>query len=40
MVMGPGGYQPRDYLRAGLPLMLIVGTVALFLIPRAWPFAL
>ncbi len=40
MVMGPGGYQPRDYLRAGLPLMLIVGTVALLLIPRVWPFAL
>ncbi len=40
MVMGPGGYQPRDYLRAGLPLMLIVGTVALLLIPRVWPFTL
>ncbi len=40
MVMGPGGYQPRDYLRAGLPLMLIVGTVALILIPLAWPLAL
>ncbi|MDY0169261.1 MAG: SLC13 family permease [Thermoguttaceae bacterium] len=40
MVMGPGGYQPRDYLRAGLPLMLIVGAVALLLIPRVWPFGL
>ncbi len=40
MVMGPGGYQPRDYLRAGFPLMLIVGAVALILIPRVWPFAL
>ncbi len=40
MVMGPGGYQPRDYLRAGLPLMLIVGVVALTLIPYVWPFAL
>ncbi len=40
MVMGPGGYQPRDYLRAGLPLMVIVGTVALLMIPRVWPFAL
>ncbi len=40
MVMGPGGYQPRDYLRAGLPLMLIVAAVALLLIPRVWPFAL
>ncbi|MDZ7619540.1 MAG: SLC13 family permease [Patescibacteria group bacterium] len=40
MVMGPGGYQPRDYLRAGLPLMILVGTVALLLIPRIWPFTL
>jgi di/tricarboxylate transporter len=40
MVMGPGGYQPRDYLKAGLPLMLLVAAVALTLIPIVWPFAL
>lgn len=40
MVMGPGGYQPRDYLRVGWPLALLMGTVALLLIPRVWPFAL
>ena len=38
MVMGPGGYRPRDYLRAGLPLSLCVATVALLLIPIIWPF--
>ncbi len=40
MVMGPGGYQPRDYLRAGWPLALLVGAVALLLIPVWWPFEL
>ncbi len=38
MVMGPGGYRPPDYLRAGLPLTLLVGTLALILIPFIWPF--
>jgi len=40
MVMGPGGYQPRDYLRAGWPLAVLIGVTALVLIPLAWPFAL
>lgn len=38
MVMGPGGYRPRDYVRAGLPLSIIVAVVALCLIPQVWPF--
>ena len=38
MVMGPGGYHPRDYLRVGWPLTVVVAAVSLFLIPRAWPF--
>lgn len=38
MVMGPGGYRPRDYVRAGLPLTLTISTLALFLIPWIWPF--
>lgn len=38
MVMGPGGYRPVDYLRAGLPLTLIVGIAALVIIPLVWPF--
>lgn len=38
MVMGPGGYRSIDYLRAGLPLTIVVGGLALFLIPKIWPF--
>ena len=37
MVMGPGGYRPRDFLRIGLPLAVIIMLVALALIPVAWP---
>jgi di/tricarboxylate transporter len=38
MVMGPGGYRPPDYIRAGLPLSIAVGVIALILIPWIWPF--
>ncbi len=38
MVMGPGGYQPRDYARVGLPLAALLTTAALVLIPWMWPF--
>ncbi len=38
MVMGPGGYQPRDYLKAGLPLTILVMITALLIIPRVWAF--
>ncbi len=38
MVMGPGGYRPRDYVRAGLPLSIAVSLIALVLIPIVWPF--
>ena len=38
MVMGPGGYRPRDYVRAGLPLTVTISVLALFLIPWIWPF--
>ncbi|MEO8268980.1 MAG: SLC13 family permease, partial [Aureliella sp.] len=31
MVMGPGGYRPRDYIRAGLPLSITVSIIALVL---------
>ncbi len=40
MVLGPGGYRPRDYLRAGWPMVVLITTTALLLIPVAWPFAL
>ncbi len=40
MVMGPGGYHPRDYLRVGWPLALLVMITSMLLIPLVWPFAL
>jgi len=40
MVMGPGGYQPRDYLRFGWPLALLMAITALVAIPVVWPLQL
>ena len=33
LVMGPGGYRLRDYIRVGLPLALLLWVVALLVIP-------
>jgi di/tricarboxylate transporter len=38
MVMGPGGYQPRDYLKVGTPVALLMMITALVLIPLVWAF--
>lgn len=38
MVYGPGGYRFSDFLRVGGVLNILVGVVALILIPRIWPF--
>lgn len=38
MVMGPGGYKFKDYIKIGLPLNIIVGFTALLLVPAIWPF--
>ena len=38
MVYGPGGYRFRDFVRIGLPLNLVLGGVAIILIPIFWPF--
>ncbi len=40
MVMGPGGYQPRDYWKVGWPLALLMTCAALVLIPWLFPFQL
>lgn len=40
MVMGPGGYQSRDYVKVGLPLSILIGALAVFLIPKIWSFGL
>ena len=36
LVMGPGRYQPRDYLRVGLPLTLVLLPVALLALQWVW----
>ena len=38
MVMGPGGYIARDYLRMGIPIAATATITALILIPWIWPF--
>lgn len=38
IVYGPGGYRFSDYLRIGLPLNVLVGVVAVMLIPWVWGF--
>ena len=37
IVYGPGGYRFTDFVRVGLPLDLVCGTVALLTIPLVWP---
>ncbi len=37
LVMGPGGYRFTDYLKLGLPLILVVFGVAALLLPVFWP---
>jgi len=36
MVMGPGNYQPRDYLKVGLPVALVVAVVSISMISWVW----
>ncbi len=38
MVYGPGGYRFTDFMRIGAPLNLLLGIVAVILIPIVWPF--
>ncbi len=38
MVYGPGGYRLSDFLRMGIPLDLLLGVIAVILIPKFWPF--
>lgn len=37
LVMGPGGYRFRDYLRAGLPLTILLFALIVGLLPLVWP---
>jgi di/tricarboxylate transporter len=37
LVMGPGGYQFKDYIKFGLPLALVVMAIVFLLLPVFWP---
>jgi len=37
LIMGPGGYRFRDFVRFGLPLTLILFFIILLLLPVFWP---
>jgi di/tricarboxylate transporter len=37
LVMTPGGYRFNDYVKVGLPLLVIVLVVSLALVPMIWP---
>lgn len=36
-IYGPGGYRFADYLKLGIPLILLLMAVAIMLIPQYWP---
>ncbi len=40
MVQNLGGYEFRDYFRAGLPVSLVYAAAVIFLIPKLFPFQL
>ena len=37
LVMGPGGYRFRDYVKVGLPLTFLLFVVVMVLLPIFWP---
>ena len=37
MVYGPGNYRFTDFLKAGLPLTIIIFIIALLMVPHIWP---
>ncbi len=38
MVLGAGGYSFKDYVKSGLPLILIATVVSMIILPIAFPF--
>src|SRR6056297_1087087 len=38
MVLGPGGYDFKDYIKFGLPLNLAIAGVTIVFVPIVWPF--
>jgi di/tricarboxylate transporter len=37
LIMGPGGYRFKDYLKVGLPLTAVILAVTLLVLPVFWP---
>jgi di/tricarboxylate transporter len=37
LVMGPGGYRFKDYVKVGAPLTVVVFAVSVWLLPVLWP---
>lgn len=37
LVMSPGGYRFTDYMRVGLPLIILIFSVIMILLPLVWP---
>lgn len=40
MVYGPGRYRFMDFVRVGAPLTLVIFAIALWLVPKYWPFVI
>lgn len=38
MVFHPGGYRYTDFMRVGIPLNVIFWALAVWFIPKFWPF--
>ena len=38
MIMEPGGYKLKDYLKCGTPLAIIIAIVSIFMLPMMFPF--
>ncbi len=40
MVYGPGGYRFTDFIKAGLPMSILVGTTTVAVLALGWPLTL
>jgi len=38
MVYGPGGYKFTDFVKLGIPMTVVVGSITILLAPLVWPF--
>lgn len=38
LMVGPGNYRFRDYIKAGLPLILLCFAATVIIVPLVWPF--